>query len=66
MKYIKLMEEIHPNWAPETKWDVLEKEVSDAILPIIEKHKKDFGNDSYAVIDAVQQIFDGMFQKKNK
>lgn len=45
------------------KWVSLEKDVSLALRPIIEKYKDDFGFDSYAVIDAIQQVFDGMFEK---
>jgi hypothetical protein len=45
------------------KYHTLEKEVSGCIEPLIEKYKSDFGNDSYAVIDAILQIVDGMFQK---
>lgn len=62
-KYIK--QKLRENWEPEIgdKWGELERDVTLAIKPIIEKYKDKFGDDSYAVIDAVQQIFDGMFQK---
>lgn len=46
------------------KWNQLERELSYCIEPLIEKYSTDFGNDSYAVIDAIYQIMDGMFQKK--
>jgi hypothetical protein len=46
------------------KWHTLERELSDCIEPLVEKYKTDFGNDSYAVIDAIYQILDGMFQKR--
>ena len=49
---------------PDVKWDTLEHDVKSVIIPIIEKNKENFGNDSYAVIDAIQQVFDGMFQRK--
>ena len=42
------------------KWSSLEKDLMD----VVEKHKGQFGSDSYAVIDAVYQVMDGMFQKK--
>ena len=45
------------------KYRTLEKEVSSCIEPLIEKYRSDFGNDSYAVIDAILQIVDGMFQR---
>ena len=46
------------------KWTELENDVERALMPIIEKNKHNFGNDSYGVIDAIHQVFDGMFQKK--
>ena len=30
---------------------------------IIDKHKSNWGNDQYAVIGAIEQIFEGMFAK---
>ena len=46
------------------KWNTLERELSSCIEPLIEKYATDFGGDSYAVIDAIYQIMDGMFQKR--
>ena len=48
---------------PENKWDKLEKDVGSCITDIVETHKDNFGHDSYAVIDAIYQVMDGMFQK---
>ena len=48
------------------KWTQLEKDVNDSIRPLVDKYSKDFGNDSYAVIDAIYQVMDGMFQKIRK
>ena len=45
------------------KWDKLERDVDSCIRSIIETHKDNFGHDSYAVIDAIYQVMDGMFQK---
>lgn len=45
------------------KWSKLEKDVSSAIIPLIDKYQNEFGSDSYAVIDAIEQIFDKMFEK---
>lgn len=42
------------------KWSLLEKDLMD----VVEKYKDQFGSDSYGVIDAVYQVMDGMFQKK--
>ena len=50
----------------DNKWNQLEKDVSDAIRPLVDKHSKNFGKDSYAVIDAIYQVIDGMFQKIRK
>ncbi len=47
------------------KWTQLERDVRTALMPIIEKNKANFGYDSYGVIDAIHQVFDGMFQKVN-
>jgi len=51
---------------PVDKWTALEKDLAEAIMPIIEKHEGAFGHDSYAVIDAMYQVLDGMFQKVNR
>jgi len=48
------------------KWSALERDVADALMPLVEKHKDNFGFDSYAVIDAIQQVFDGMFEKVSR
>ena len=47
-----------------SKWNSLERDLSSCIEPLIEKYSTEFGNDSYAVIDAIYQIMDGMFQKR--
>jgi len=48
---------------PEDKWSMLEKDVGGCIGDIVEKHKDNFGFDSYGVIDAIYQVMDGMFQR---
>jgi len=50
----------------DSKWHSLELDLSNCIEPIIEKYSKDFGSDSYAVIDAIYQVLDGMFEKVRK
>ena len=45
------------------KWDRLERDVDSCIRSIVETHKDNFGHDSYAVIDAIYQVMDQMFQK---
>lgn len=63
-KHIKTkLREGFNSFTTDEKWERLEKEVKNAIIPIIEKNKEDFGQDSYAVIDAIKEIFDGMFEK---
>ena len=63
-RHLNRVTEITPNWVETDKWAKLEAEVKKAIIPIVERHKVDFGNDSYAVIDANQQVFEQMFQNK--
>ena len=42
------------------KWSKLEKDM----IQIAEKYEGQFGVDSYAVVDAMYQVLDSMFQKK--
>lgn len=48
------------------KWGMLEDDVKSAIVPIIEKHKDNFGSDSYEVISAIEQVFENLFQRVNR
>ena len=59
----RVSETLGANWVETDKWSSLETEVKKAIVPIIERHKTDFGNDSYAVISAIQEVFEQMFQR---
>jgi len=45
------------------KWDLLEKDLRFVVEKIIGKHKSNWGDDQYAVIGAIEQIFEGMFNK---
>ncbi len=45
------------------KWGSLEMDVRALTDKIIERHKDNWGGDQYAVIDAIQQVFEGMFEK---
>jgi|TARA_R110000744_G_scaffold31710_1_gene74439 hypothetical protein len=45
------------------KWDLLEKDLRFVVDKIINKHKSNWGDDQYAVIGAIEQIFEGMFNK---
>lgn len=42
------------------KWSNLEKD----LLEVSKKYEGQFGFDSYAVVDAMHQVLDTMFQKK--
>jgi len=52
-------------WQPEDdeKWSLLEKDLRFVVEKIIDKHKSNWGNDQYAVIGAMEEIFEGMFAK---
>lgn len=45
------------------KWNSLEKDLRFVLDKIINKHKSNWGNDQYAVISAIEQIFEGIFNK---
>lgn len=45
------------------KWGLLEMDVRALTDKIIERHKDNWNGDQYAVIDAIQQVFEGMFEK---
>ena len=45
------------------KWGLLEMDVRALTDRIIERHKDNWDGDQYAVIDAIQQVFEGMFEK---
>jgi len=52
-------------WQPsdDEKWDLLEKDLRFVVEKIIDKHKSNWGDDQYAVIAAMEEIFEGMFAK---
>ena len=68
MKHLRKFNELNDfNWddvlkdkTSESKWSELEKDM----MELVEKYKGDFGVDSYGVVDAMYQVMDGMFQKK--
>lgn len=45
------------------KWGLLEMDVRALTDKIIERHKDNWDGDQYAIIDAIQQVFEGMFEK---
>ena len=52
-------------WQPQDdrKWELLDKDVKYIVERLIERHKDNWGGDEYAVISAIEEIFDGMFQR---
>jgi hypothetical protein len=72
MKHLKRINELNDfNWddvlkdgrepKSKDKWSELEKDM----MELVEKYKGDFGVDSYGVVDAMYQVMDGMFQKRD-
>ena len=55
-------------WQPgdDDKWNLLEKDLRFVVDKIIDKHKSNWGDDQYAVIGAMEQIFEGMFAKVDR
>ena len=53
------------SWRPDddNKWNLLEKVLRFVVYKIIDKHKSNWGDDQYAVISAMEEIFHGMFAK---
>ena len=53
------------SWQPDDdrKWNLLEKDLRFVVEKIIDKHKSNWGDDQYAVIGAMEEIFEGMFAK---
>tara|TARA_R110000796_G_scaffold103920_2_gene213401 strand:+ start:60 stop:269 length:210 start_codon:yes stop_codon:yes gene_type:complete len=52
-------------WQPEDdrKWELLDKDVKYVVERLIERHKSNWGEDQYAVISAIEEIINGMFQR---
>ena len=55
-------------WQPENdrKWELLDKDVKYIVERLIERHKDNWGGDEYAIISAIEEIFDNMFQRINR
>ncbi len=45
------------------KWNSLEKDLRYVVERLIERHKDSWGGDQYAVMGAIEQVLEGMFQK---
>jgi hypothetical protein len=55
-------------WQPQDdkKWELLDKDVKHIVERLIERHKSNWGGDQYAVISAIEEILNGMFQRVNR
>ena len=55
-------------WHPEDdrKWELLDKDVKYIVERLIERHKDNWGGDEYAVISAIEEILEGMFQRVDR
>ena len=69
MKHLikKILRE-HTSWQPsdDKKWELLDKDVKYIVERLIELHKSNWGNDEYAVISAIEEILEGMFQRVDR
>ena len=45
------------------KWNKLEKELRYVVERLIDRHKDNWGGDQYAVMGAIEQVLEGMYQK---
>ena len=62
-RIVKKLNEDANWWEGPDKWDLLEKDLRVVVDKIIDKHKSNWGDDQYAVIGAIEEIFAGMFAK---
>ena len=55
-------------WQPQDdkKWELLDKDVKHIVERLIERHKSNWGGDQYAVMSAIEEILNGMFQRVNR
>ena len=55
-------------WHPEDdrKWELLDKDVKHIVEILIKRHKSKWGDDEYAVISAIEEILEGMFQRVDR
>ena len=66
MKHLikKILRE-HDSWqaSDDDKWNSLEKDLRYVVERLIERHKDSWDGDQYAVMGAIEQVLEGMFQK---
>tara|TARA_R110001583_G_scaffold190812_1_gene355365 strand:+ start:3991 stop:4806 length:816 start_codon:yes stop_codon:yes gene_type:complete len=58
-----LREEKYWQVTDDDKWNSLEKDLRYVVERLIERHKDSWGGDQYAVMGAIEQVLEGMFQK---
>jgi len=62
IKQILREEFYHENYTPD-KWDLLEHDLRKYVEKLITDHRKNFHNDQYEVISAIEEIMEGMFAR---
>lgn len=63
-EYIKkTLREEYWQVSDDDKWNNLEKDLRYIVERLIERHKDSWGGDQYAVMGAIEQVLEGMFQK---
>ena len=58
-----LREDVSWQTSDDDKWDGLEKDLRYVVDRLIERHKDNWGGDQYAVMGAIEQVLEGMYQK---
>tara|TARA_R110001583_G_scaffold3173_2_gene20778 strand:- start:41281 stop:41508 length:228 start_codon:yes stop_codon:yes gene_type:complete len=48
------------------KWNNLEKDLRYVVERLIKRHKGNWNGDQYAVMGAIEQVLEGMFQKVDR
>tara|TARA_R110000787_G_scaffold155819_1_gene269607 strand:+ start:4501 stop:4728 length:228 start_codon:yes stop_codon:yes gene_type:complete len=57
------LKETYWQQSDDDKWNSLEKDLRYVVERLIERHKDNFNGDQYAVMGAIEQVLEGMFQK---
>ena len=59
----KILREEYWHVGDDDKWNNLEKDLRYVVERLIDRHKDSWGGDQYAVMGAIEQVLEGMFQK---
>lgn len=65
IKKILREEYYHENYTPD-KWDLLEHDLRKYVEKLISDHRNNFNNDQYEVINAIEEIMEGMFARVSR